>query len=218
MRYEDLVTGGEPTPRFGPLRPNLVLYTSGTTGAPKGVPPLDLAGADFERLARYGASVGSVPRHPAAGRVLMTLPVHHGAGAAAATGACASGGTAVLLDPYDPEEALRLIDTHKVQMWIGVPTMLLRIQALPEEVVDRYDLSSIEALTVGAAPVPQSLKQWIIDRIGSRAVGGLRHERVRDDQLHAARAPAHEAGQQRHPVRRCRGRDRRRGLEPPTGR
>ena len=166
VRYEDLLAGGEPTPRFGPLRPNLVLYTSGTTGAPKGVPPLDLAGADFERLARYGASVGSVPRHPAAAQVLMTLPVHHGAGAAAATGACASGGTAVLLDPYDPEEALRLIDTHKVQMWISVPTMLLRIQALPEEVVDRYDLSSIEALTVGAAPVPQSLKQWIIDRMG----------------------------------------------------
>ncbi len=96
----------------------------------------------------------------------MSLPVHHGAGAAAATGACASGGTAVLLDPYDPEEALRLIDRHKVQMWIGVPTMLLRIQALPEDVVDRYDVSSIEALTVGAAPVPQSLKQWIVDRMG----------------------------------------------------
>ena len=96
----------------------------------------------------------------------MTMPVHHGAGAAVATGACATGGTAVLLDPYDPEEALELIDRHKVQLWVGVPTMLLRIQALPEDVVERYDLSSIQALTVGAAPVPQSLKQWIVEHFG----------------------------------------------------
>jgi len=72
----------------------------------------------------------------------------------------------VLLDPYDPEEALRLIDRHKVQLWVGVPTMLLRIQALPDDVVERYDLSSIQALTVGAAPVPQSLKQWIVEHFG----------------------------------------------------
>jgi long-chain acyl-CoA synthetase len=72
----------------------------------------------------------------------------------------------VLLDPYDPEEALQLIDRHKVQLWVGVPTMLLRIQALPDDVVERYDLSSIQALTVGAAPVPQSLKQWIVEHFG----------------------------------------------------
>jgi len=164
-RYEELLSGA-PTPRFGPMRPSLVLYTSGTTGAPKGVPPLDLSGADFDRLARYGASVGGVPPHPHEATVLMTMPVHHGAGAAVATGACATGGTAVLLDPYDPEEALRLIDRHKVQLWVGVPTMLLRIQALPDDVVERYDLSSIQALTVGAAPVPQSLKQWIVEHFG----------------------------------------------------
>jgi long-chain acyl-CoA synthetase len=44
--------------------------------------------------------------------------------------------------------------------------MLLRIQALPDHVLDRYDLSSITALSTGAAPVPQSLKEWIVDRLG----------------------------------------------------
>lgn len=166
VRYEDLVETPNPALRFGPLRAQMVLYTSGTTGAPKGVPPLDPATADLGRLLRYGASVGSVPPSPDGAVVLMTLPVHHGAGPAAATAACANGGTAVLLDPYDPEQALRLIDRHRVQVWTAVPTMLLRVQALPPAVLDRYDLSSLTALNTGAAPVPPSLKEWLIARLG----------------------------------------------------
>jgi long-chain acyl-CoA synthetase len=166
LRYEDLVATSPMTPRFGPLRPRMILYTSGTTGAPKGVPPPDPTTVDLERLRRYRASVGGVPPLPRDAICLMTLPVHHGAGPAAATGACARGGTAIVLDLYDPEEALRLIDRYKVQAWGSVPTMLLRIKALPEHVLDRYDLSSITALSTGAAPVPQSLKEWIVERLG----------------------------------------------------
>jgi long-chain acyl-CoA synthetase len=166
VRYEDLLETPDPTPRFGALRPTMVLYTSGTTGAPRGVAPVNPANVDVDRLRRYQASVAGVPPYTHEPVCLITLPVHHGAGPGAATAAFATGGTAVLLDPFDPEEALRLIERHRVQTWISVPTMLLRIKSLPDEVVARYDLSSLVGLTTGAAPVPQSLKEWIVGRLG----------------------------------------------------
>ena len=164
--YADLTASATATKRFGPLRPDMVLYTSGTTGAPRGVAPRDRSRLDVERLLRYAGSVGSVPPYPRDAVVLLSLPVHHGAGPAIATAACAKGGTSVLLDPYDPTEALRLIERHRIEVWTAVPTMLLRIQALPEDVIDRYDVSSLTALAAGAAAVPQSLKEWIVRRWG----------------------------------------------------
>ena len=53
-----------------------------------------------------------------------------------------------------------------MQVWTAVPTMLLRIQNLPQEVFSSYDLSSLIALNTGAAPVPQSLKEWIVKQFG----------------------------------------------------
>ena len=166
IRYEDALAQGEPCPRFGPVRPPLIVYTSGTTGKPKGVPPLDGERADLDRLARYQRSVLAIPPLPDRARMLMTLPVHHAMGPALAAIACELGGSVALLDKYDPREALRLIDEHEIQWWMAVPTMLLRLQALPDAEVDRFDLSSIVAVQVGAAAVPTSLKAWVIERLG----------------------------------------------------
>jgi long-chain acyl-CoA synthetase len=168
-RYEDLLETADAPARFGPARPLLVLYTSGTTGHPRGVPPTTEV-ADPERLMRYLASVASVPPMPDGVRTLLTLPIHHGAGPHIASVTCARGGTVVTLDPFDAEKALRLIDEHRIQSWVGVPTMLLRIQKLPDETFAYYDVSSLEQVNVGAAPVPQSLKEWIVEHFGDEAL------------------------------------------------
>jgi long-chain acyl-CoA synthetase len=98
--------------------------------------------------------------------VLVTLPMHHGAGPGAIWGATARGRPMVLLRRFDPEEALRLIQAHRVTTWTGVPTMYKRIAGLPPEVLAQYDVSSVRSLGVGAAPVPYSLKEWILGYFG----------------------------------------------------
>jgi bile acid-coenzyme A ligase len=76
------------------------------------------------------------------------------------------GGLVVLMGRFDPEEALRLIEAHRVQ-WVNlVPTMLHRIGRLPEEVRSRYDLSSLERVVSSGAPCADWLMRAWIDWIG----------------------------------------------------
>jgi long-chain acyl-CoA synthetase len=165
-RIEDLVNNGKPTPRYGARDPLNVIYSSGTTGAPRGISRTTPSGVDPKWMARYRRSMADrapTIKYPVS---LQTGPVNHASGFNRVVSVNANGGTNVLLDKFDPERALQLIEEHKVQTWSAVPTMLLRLQNLPDEVFSKYDLSSLRMLSVGAAPVPQSLKRGIIERMG----------------------------------------------------
>lgn len=143
--------------------PPLVIYTSGTTGLPKGVVinrPTDQRSVEYytDVRRRRVAGPGAV--------FLVTMPMHHGSGPNQMWAAQRSGCKAVILRRFDPLGVLEAIQTHKVTHWTGVPTMYKRLAALPAGTLAQYDLSSISDLGVGAAPVSDGLKSWIIDNLG----------------------------------------------------
>ena len=162
--YATLLQAAPEPPLFNTGRPKLVLYTSGTTGLPKGV--MASITGDLSAAAEYMQDVGSKQRLTPDGVGLLTMPVHHGAGPGQIWNAMAMGCKMVMLRRYDPEETLRLIETHQVTSWTGVPTMYKRIAGLPAEVIAKYNVSSLKTLGVGAAPVPVELKQWITAHFG----------------------------------------------------
>lgn len=162
INFADLLVS-ESVPRFSSAEPELIIYTSGTTGLPKGVASRS---ADRSRndpkVAEYLQDVASARSTPESDNtVLITLPMHHAAGPSALAGALRRGDLIVLLRRFDAEASLQLIEQHSINAWTGVPTMFKRLAGLPEEILNRYDVSSINRLGVGAAPVTPELKEWI---------------------------------------------------------
>jgi long-chain acyl-CoA synthetase len=139
-----------------------MLYTSGTTGKPKGVVrPIGY---------RTGlTALTSAPEYgPGKGHVsLCTGPLHHGGPLVYSM--CvpiAHGVGTVLMDRWDAAEALRLIETHRITHTHMVPTMFHRMLRLPEQVRNRADLSSLRYIAHGAAPCTIAIKRAMIGWVG----------------------------------------------------
>ncbi|OZO45427.1 acyl-CoA synthetase, partial [Pseudomonas fluorescens] len=94
---------------------------------------------------------------------LSPAPLYHAAPLRTSMRAVALGGTAIIMERFDAEEMLHLIEKHKVTHTQVVPTMFVRMLKLPETVRMKYDLSSLKIAIHAAAPCPREVKAQMID-------------------------------------------------------
>src|SRR5918994_2727422 len=133
-----------------------MLYTSGTTGRPKGVHR-----AEVPPTSGLGKLFGYVPGET---MHLCTGPVYHAAPLAfSLAGPLNAGVGVVLMDGWSPVETLRLIEEHQITHSHMVPTMFHRLLTVPDDVRAAADVSSLRMVLHGAAPCPVSVKAAIID-------------------------------------------------------
>ena len=165
--YEDALAAQPPTPLDeARVEGQDMLYSSGTTGRPKGVKvPLPDAplgeGADgVTGLAQllFSADESTVYLSPA--------PLYHAAPLRFCRATHRLGGTVVVMEHFDPEQYLSLVEEHRVTFSQVVPTMFIRMLKLPSEVRIRYDLSSLQVVVHAAAPCPAEVKAQIIEWFG----------------------------------------------------
>ena len=142
-----------------------MLYSSGTTGRPKGVKPPLPEGSPVQpnkvaEISRdlYGMGPSSVYLCPA--------PLYHSAPLRFSMAVHRLGGTCVVMERFDAEDALRYIEKYKITHAQWVPTHFIRLLKLPEEVRAKYDLSSLQTIWHAAAPCPVQVKQAMFDWLG----------------------------------------------------
>jgi long-chain acyl-CoA synthetase len=138
-----------------------MMYSSGTTGRPKGVrKPMptgrfddsDSRNASWKELPGFGPDMVN----------LCTSPLYHAAPHRNVAATLATGGTCIVMERFDPTLALDAISRYKVTQSLWVPTMFHRLLRLPLAVKQAYDLSSHQAAHHGAAPCPVHLKEAMI--------------------------------------------------------
>lgn len=156
MAYEDWLAKASENPVRVPVGVGtcwFLGYTSGTTGLPKAV-----------IRTQYRLAVGALCAAMAFGlgaddTSLIVMPLFHANGIFFQLVQLALGGTIFVMDQFDPEETLRVIDRHRVSFASLVPTMYAMIMDLPQAVSARYDRSSFRSLLSSSAPLATATKE-----------------------------------------------------------
>ncbi|ORB30327.1 acyl-CoA synthetase [Mycolicibacterium parafortuitum] len=140
-----------------------MLYSSGTTGRPKGIKPrlldiqVDEAGDPLVGMLAQVFGISPADRY------LSPAPVYHTAPLKWCGGVLALGGTVVLMERFDAQDALAAIEKYRVTVTQMVPTMFIRMLHLPTEARQSYDVSSLRLAVHAAAPCPPDVKDAMID-------------------------------------------------------
>ena len=159
--YEEAVARHPAAPIADEIQGTDMLYSSGTTGRPKGI-KRPLQGVPFgtrepalELIRKlYGLDQDTVYLSPA--------PLYHAAPLRFNMAIQGLGGTTIVMERFDPEQALRLIERHRASHSQWVPTMFVRMLKLPEATRCKYDLSSLQVAIHAAAPCPIPVKEAMI--------------------------------------------------------
>jgi long-chain acyl-CoA synthetase len=168
VSYESVLAGQAETNIDNPELGSQMLYTSGTTGRPKGVfrERVTLTTTNSRPADTVTAVSVAAAWNPQTDMALCTGPAYHAAPLAFNIIApIANGVGTVLMDKWSPEETLRLITEYKITHTHMVATMFHRLLALPRQLRDQFELTSLRFILHGAAPCPvhvkESMMQWL---------------------------------------------------------
>lgn len=161
--YEAAIADLDATPIAGRVAGADMLYSSGTTGRPKGIMPA-LEQTPLEE-APHGVAgmLGTLMGLTSDKTYLTPAPLYHAAPLRFSMGSHVLGATVVVMERFDPEGYLDVIQRHQVSHSQVVPTMFVRILKLDEEVRETFDVSSLEMVVHAAAPCPVPVKEQIIN-------------------------------------------------------
>ena len=162
LSYEEETAKHPPTPIENECEGVDMLYSSGTTGRPKGVKPeLSLAPMGTPGPLYQLISLLFQPNQDSV--YLSPAPLYHAAPLRYCLTFQRFGATVVVMEKFDPERALAAVEKYGVTHSQWVPTMFIRMLKLPEETRTKYDLSSLKVAVHAAAPCPIPVKEQMID-------------------------------------------------------
>ncbi len=160
--YDEFVAGFPGEPLAEELEGFPMLYSSGTTGHPKGI-RRPLTGDPFGTSATLVPMLDRIMGFVEGSIYLSPAPLYHSAPLVWSMTVQRMGGTVVLMEHFDPEECLALIERYRVTHAQFVPTMFVRMLKLPDEVRARYDVSSLRSVVHAAAPCAPEVKRRMIE-------------------------------------------------------
>lgn len=161
--WDDALKTQPATPVADEVAGTDMLYSSGTTGRPKGIKrvtqstPIDVPNPLLKLLCADMCGMGADSVY------LSPAPLYHAAPLRFNMMAITLGGTSIIMESFDPEQFLKLVQQYRITQSQLVPTMFVRMLKLPDEIRLRYDVSSLKGAIHAAAPCPVDVKARMID-------------------------------------------------------